>query len=263
MSNAKSGISGRNPIKDVGLLIPMGVYPGITSINKFGRNIAVASGASEEIWDGSAVYVFPATALMVKLSQTTDQTALRGETVEIQGLDANWAAVTQEVVLDGTLTTTAVVLATPLIRAFRMRVLSAVAPDSTVRLHNSAESQDYAIIGVGNNQTLMAIYTVPAGHTAYMKNVYATYLPGGGAPTALTVKLFSKDNANGYVKHVCHISGLAIAGTSDFTKKFRPYKKFTEKMDIFVELTTVGAAADVSAGFDLIIVDNSIYGAPS
>lgn len=260
MSNQKAGISHRLPLTDSGLLIPMGVYPGITGVNKFGRNAAVVSGGTEEIWDGSGTYVFPATALMVKLSQTTDQAALRGETVEVQGLDADWNLVIQEVVLDATLTTTPVVLATPLIRVFRMRIFSAVAPDSTVRLHNTAESQDYAIIGVGNNQTLMAIYTVPLGKTAYMKCVYATFLPGGGAPTTLTVKLFSKDNANGYIKHVRHVFGLAIDGDSRYERMFHPHKVFPEKTDIFMEATTVAASADVSAGFDLILLDNDIYG---
>jgi len=260
MSNRlKAGLSYRNPLPDAGLLIAMGVWAGVSHINKFGRNPSIASGASEDVWDGSATYVFPATALMTRLSQTTNQAALLGETIEIQGLDANWEASTEQINLDGVNTTTAVVLVTPLIRVNRMEIQSSVVADSTVRLHNTAENQDYAVIVAGNQQTSMAVYTVPLGKTAYMENYYATVNPGGGAPTTMDIKLWTKDNGNGYAKKLKHEVGLDLDANNHILQDFHPYKKFTEKTDIFLEATTVGATADVSGGFDLILVDTDLY----
>lgn len=244
------------PMTDDSILIPMGAYPGITQINKFGQNANIAQGVQEEIWDGAAAYSFPATALMTHVSQTTDQEALRGETVEVQGLDANFALVVQNVTLNGTLSTTAVALATPLIRVFRMKILSAVVADSTVRLHNAAENQDYAIIGTGNQQTLMAIYTVPAGKTGYITQYYSLVNPGQGNPTALPIKLWARDNANGYASQLKHVMGIDLDFTARVEHPFNPYLKFPEKTDIFLTGTPVGAAANVTAGFDLILVDN-------
>ncbi len=146
---------------DFMLEVAKGNITGTTGLNKFGRNTAVASGGTEEIWDGSAAYVWPATALMTKISQTTDQAAMQGEDVMIEGLDASWDFVTQIATLNGSDTITPVTLATPLIRCFRMEVQADVVTTSPIRVHNTGESQDYAIIGTGNNQTLMAIYTVP------------------------------------------------------------------------------------------------------
>jgi len=37
---------------------------------------------------------------------------------------------------------------------------------------------------------------------------------------------------------------------------FAPYYKFTEKSDIILKGAPTGASVDVSAGFDLILVDN-------
>jgi hypothetical protein len=37
---------------------------------------------------------------------------------------------------------------------------------------------------------------------------------------------------------------------------FAPYYKFTEKTDIILKGSPSGASVDVSAGFDLILVDN-------
>ena len=185
---------------DDNLKIAMGVYPGVSAVNKFGLNTAIASGATEVVWDGSAAYVFPATALMTKVSQTTNQAALVGKTLVIEGLDANMAAVTQTVTLDGTNTTTAVTIGTALKRVNRMYMTTNVVTDSPVRLHNDAEGQDYSIIGSGNNQTLQAVYSVPAGKQAYMTSMYAVINAGGGNPTSCDIKLWNTDVANGYAK---------------------------------------------------------------
>jgi hypothetical protein len=244
----------RDPILD----FARGETRGFTCVNKFGRNSTVASGGTEEIWDGSAAYSFPATALMTSISQTTDQAAMRGENVEIQGLDANWDLVVQTATLDATLTTNVVTLTTPLIRVFRASVQANVVTTSNIRIHNAGETQDYAVIGTGNNQTLMAIYTVPNGKTAYMTNYYAQVNPGGGAPTTLNIKMWARDNENGYEKQIKHVLGLNgdIDTFSHFQHLFIPHKVFTEKTDIYLEATTAAAAADVSAGFDLILIDN-------
>lgn len=227
-------------------------------VNKFGRNAAVVSGGTEEIWDGSAVYSFPATALMTSISQTTDQAAMQGETVQIMGLDANWSLVIQTAILNASNTTTVVTLTTPLIRVNRMEVQADVVTDQDIRLHNAGETQDYAVILAGNNQTLMAMYTVPNGKTAYMTNHYATINSGGGAPTTLNIKLWARDNNNSYEKQLKHILGLNgdVDAYAQFQHFFIPYKKFTERTDIFLEATTSAAAADVSAGFDIILVND-------
>ena len=244
------------PVTDMMLDIPRGNVPGMSSVNKFGRNDAIASGSTEDIWDGGGTYSFPATALMTSISQTADQAALRGEIVEVQGLDANWNLVVQNATLDASNTTTVVTLATALIRVFRMKVLANVVSTSPIRVHNAGETVDYAVIATGNNQTLMAIYTVPADTTAYMTKYYATLNPGSGNLTAMTIRLWARDNENGYQRQLKHVIGLDEDGTSGFQHVFVPYYKFEQKTDIYIDGTTAGAAADISAGFDLIVIDN-------
>jgi len=110
------------------------------------------------------------------------------------------------------------------------------------------------ILGIGNNQTLMAIYTVPAGKTAYMTEFYASVNPATNLdPTANPISLWAKDNVNIYAKQIKHVIGL-ISGA--YLHSFNPYNMFSEKTDIFITAQPVGKAADISAGFDLIVVDN-------
>lgn len=239
------------PNSDYMLEVAAGRITGKSSVNKFGRNEDVAVGTEEEIWDGSLAYVFPATALMTSISQTADQVALRGESIEVQGLDSNFDFVTQDAVLDATDTTTVVTLTTALIRCFRMKVKSSVVATSTIRVHNAGETVDYAIISTGNNQTLMAIYTVPAGKTAYMTSYYASVNPATNLdPTSNPIRLWAVDNVNGYARQIKHVIGLTVGA---FQHEFSPYLKFTEKTDIYITATPVGKAVDVSAGFDLYL----------
>ena len=244
-----------NIMKDYALEVTLGNVNGVTCINKYGLNPGVASGAKEEIWDGSAAYVYPATALMTSISQTADQVAMRGATIEVQGLDANYTAVTQDATLDASNTTTVVTLGTALIRCFRMKVHADVVSDQDIRVHNAGETQDYAIILAGNNQTLMAVYTVPAGKTAVMTNYWGHHHPATGQdPTSNPIKLWARDKANSYEAQLKHIVGLPNGG--GFLHNFLPYPKFTEKTDLFITAEPVGKAAAVSAGFDLYLVNN-------
>jgi len=232
-----------------------GVDSNFTSVNKFGQNTDIAQDSTEEIWDGSATYVWPTSAVITRISQTADQEAMRGETIEVQGLDANWAEVTQEIDLDGTLTTTAVEITTPLIRVFRMKVQANVVIDSPVRAHNTAENQDYAIISIGNNQTLMAIYTTPADKVAYITNYWAHHNPTTGQSfTSNPIKLWMRDNASGFEKQLKHLVGIAEDG--HFQHFFEPHLKVSAQTDIFITASPVGKAADISAGFDLILMND-------
>lgn len=238
------------------LAIPMGLVSGVSSVNKFGENLVIDSNTSEEVWNGSVAYVYPATVLMTHVSQTADQVAMRGAIIEAQGLDANWDAVVQTKALDASLTTTAVAWDTPMIRCFRMRVLANVVAASPIRTHNVGETTDYAVISIGDNQTLMALYTVPNGKTAYMTRVYAGYAPTAVAnPYSVDFRLWGADRDNGYEFQIKHAIAVP-SGASPPSDEFRPYKKFTQKTDIKVTAMPNGKAAAVHAGFDLILVDN-------
>jgi len=253
-------------VSNYALDVSRGRHASTTWVNKFGRNTAVASGVEEEIWDGSAAYSFPDTALMTSISQTSDQTAMRGANIEIQGLNAAWELIVQTIPLDATNTTTPVVFTATtdavlgttgvaMLRVFRVKVLADVIGDSSIRVHNVGETVDYAVINAGNNQTEMAIFTVPAGRTAFMTNYYAHHNPTSGQQfTSNPIRLWAKDNANSYERQIKHITGLVV--DRFFQHQFEPYPKFTEKTDIYLTSAPVGGAADISAGFDLYLDTN-------
>lgn len=254
-----------HPMTDDNLLIAMGVYPGIQHINKFGENEDVAANTAEDVWTGSSPYTYPTTATITHVSQTADQEAMRGGRINVQGLDANWELKNQSVLLDGTLTTTAVALGTPLIRVFRASVGSAVALDSSVRIHNAAENVDYAILEVGHNQTMMAQYTIPAGFDGYMVSYYGTVVSdatNNKAPDYVEFHLYARQHTGlvggGSVTDwlIKHEVAIPIRG-SGFQHEFKPYYKFPERTDIRLNAFCKTEPGHIHGGFDIIIVSKT------
>jgi len=214
--------------------------------------------------DGATLAVSGATfsggifAAITKLSQTTNQAALVGANIEVQGLDLNWDMVTQVVALNGSDTTTAVDLTTPLARVFRMKVLANVVADSPIRAHNTAENVDYAVIGIGNNQTLMAIYTVPDGYTALMSSYYCDVIESTGKePKSTAFSLSVADRYNGYEFQLKHRKGISKAA-SGFQHFFETPLRIGQRTDIKISALPNDENANAHAGFNLILVKNEL-----
>jgi hypothetical protein len=238
------------------LAIAKGDVYGHSTVNKFGANASSTADTQEDIWDGGGTYSYPATALMTHISQLVDQSTLRGGTIEIQGLDANWALTVQTVDLDATLTTTAVALTTPLIRAFRMKVLENVVSVSAISLHNAGDTINYAQILNGHNQTLMALYTVPAGKTAFMTSLFFSNINATNkTPTSVEIKMWAADRDNGYEFQLKYADAMPINGDGK-QHSFAPYYKFNQKTDIKITSEAADEDGHVHAGFDLILIDD-------
>ena len=245
-------------LADANLAISSGLVPGQSVVNKFGSNEAVSDATEEVIWDGGGTsYPFPTTALMTKLVQATDEVLTDANaTIEIQGLDANWALVTQTAELDGADTTTEVTLTTPLLRCFRMKVLEDIVLAADVSVVATGGGTTYATITTGNNQTLMCIYSVPVGKTAYMTSYYCDYVRDSVKdPDGVEFRLWVADRDNSYEFQIKHKKGVPKQ-TGGFQHQFAPYFKINAKNDIMITAEPQGASADVHAGFDLILVSD-------
>ena len=88
-----------------------------------------------------------------------------------------------------------------------------------------------------------------------MTSLYASINAGGGNPTSCEIKLWNTDNENGYAKQIKFYLGIDLDFQAHFQHTFRPYKMFEAKSDLYITATTVAAAASISAGFDLLLVD--------
>lgn len=235
------------------------LHPGYSDIEKFGANNSVTKNTTEDVWDNGGAYSFPSTADITHVAQAANQAAMLGETVEVQGLDTNWDLIVQNKALDGSDTSTRVALDTALRRVFRVRVLADVVTDQNVLATNSDGSTVYANAMAGNNQTLMAIYTIPNGKTGYFWEYFGDQIPsaaGSKDPRAVTFEVWAADRDNSYEFQLKHRKATTDTFSS-FQHIFKTPIKFTQKTDIKITASpTNDKDAEVNAGFSIILKDN-------
>ena len=99
-------------------------------------------------------------------------------------------------------------------------------------------------------QTLMAVYTVPAGKTAYLTHV--NYSSDKAATnSAMQFRLFARpENGTFNIKGV-----LGSAGGAVIDYKYSVPLKFDEKTDIKIDLVAAQQTT-CTATFEIILVDN-------
>ena len=247
-----------NSNSDFCLELSRGNLTGLSGINKFGYTPDVDTSTDpQDLWEGGTLYPWPASAFTTTVVSTdTDDTSAGAgaRTVEVQGLDSSYNLSTQEVTMNGT---TAVTLGTNLLRVFRVIVLTAGSSnecegDITV-LHSSTV---LAIVNNGSNQSLMAVYTVPAGKTAYQARWYVELnrTLGGTARRSAIIDLRSRPDGGVFnIKErriVSDDKGVDVVSSCSMNV-------YAEKTDIVIRIQEVsGNNVNVSGGFDLILVDN-------
>ena len=157
------------------LQVTRGMVAGHKPLFKFGLNSDI-NGSLETVWSHSSLYVYPTTAAVMKVSSTSANDTAAGtgaRTVLVAGLDADYNEISETVTLNGQ---TAVLTTNSFIRVFRAYVVTAGSGDTAAgTIYVGAGSVTagvpatvYAVIEIGDNQTVMAMWTVPAGYTFYI-----------------------------------------------------------------------------------------------
>ena len=119
------------------------------------------------------------TAVCMRTTETVFAGRALTTDIEVQGLDTNWDLVTQTITLTGQ---TRKALTTDLIRVFRMKNVGATAFVGNVFCYVNGgglsvgvpdtEADVRAVMQIGNEQTLMALYSIPNGKTGYLSSFY-------------------------------------------------------------------------------------------
>ena len=248
--NVNVSVDGDMTISDnsSGLAIAQGKVTGTSFISKFGQNENIGTGAFEDIWDVGGLYTWPAdnTAPITHLNATAGNT----QDIEVQGLDINGNLLVQTKSLNGA---TLVALDTPLWRVFRLRNQGSVDITGTAQAINAGNTVTYAQIQNGNNQTLMALFTIPAGKTGY--------LVMGGASIVGLVRAYSIDGhfsmrPFGGVFQLKHTFGVSSDGTSKFQHEYKIPLPIEEKTDLRVSAISSTNGGVLNSTFDVVLVDN-------
>lgn len=219
---------------------------------KFGQNPDIDTAAAEDIWDGGGTWVPPTAARVHNLasSDVNDTAAGTGaRTVQVYGLDSDYLPIDETVTLNGT---SNVATTNSYLRLFRMIVRTAGSGGVNAGIVTATAVTDATVtaqISVSNNQTLMAIYTVPAAKICHLYQ-YDAAMNKGNATGAADIQLLVRPF--GEVWQVKRVRGLIASGGSSFIYQFAFPLRLDEKSDIKIRATVSANNTDISAGFDLV-----------
>lgn len=255
--------------RDFSLETARGTLNRYTSINKFGRSTNV-DAVDTDIWDGAnptddvATWIPPTQARVHAITSTSGSDADEGigaNTIRVWGLPS-WSEseIFEDIILDGI---TIVNTTNSYVIIHRMSVLSSGASGPNVGTIKATAVTDGTVtaqINIGQGQTQMTIFGIPSNQTAYMNNIYCSLLKsniGASAQTDIALKFASFPTSQLNVFLTQHTTALMSTGTSSYIHPFEPPKIFVGPG--ILKITALGSTAnlDVSAGFDITLVDNN------
>lgn len=239
------------------LRVAKGEYNNISSIFKFGRSDSI--GSSEEVvWDGDGNYTFLGTAEFLNVVSTSaldvDQGASGAWNVIIYGLDEDFNEITEEVKLNGTVP---VQTTQKFLRTYRALVVqggntSAIdgANQGDITFTSEDTTTPQAKIMAHEGQTLMAVYTVPAGKTAYVNG--ALFSVGEGKDCVFKGKFRNCTTDDCVFSNKFTIEMFEASQQADFKVPLA----IPEKTDMVVTGKNGATTVSASASFGIILIDN-------
>ncbi len=230
--------------------VARGQIMGHSTLNIYGYQAAVTT-TNIPLWENATAYTYPVSATTMKLVSTdAGDTA----TILINGLDANFAPISESVVLTGT---TAVTTTKSYIRINSMQVSvgSLTNPAGVITLKDMTSTTTYAQINAGVGRTQMAIYTVPAGYTFYLSRVDANTSFNGNNANYVIYKNYSVSSTG-----VVTVTQQAPFTQLYHTQRVMP-RPFAEKTDLQFQFVTSAGTAQVNVGVEGYLIKNDLQAA--
>jgi hypothetical protein len=249
----------RFPVDIEGQTININPLPSTTGygkIHKFGAVPAMSQDTNGTIWDeNDTVYPWTTvdanTVLTVNVVAPNNEGSARtthdGDTVEIQGLDGNYDLQTETVTISGSSATTINTFK----RVFRASFTNGGSFDpNSERILIKSGGTTVAKILEDIGQTMMSIYTIPAGKTGYLMRLDVT---AQGTATG-SFKLYCRDSGVGSfrVKHTAEVNGVGGA----YQLIYPLPQPLLEKTDIDARMHTLSNNGRYTCTFDILLVDN-------
>lgn len=232
-------------ISDFLFNIAEGIAPNHFSINKFGHNPSVAS-TLETVWSNSSLYAYMSSADQLEIVSSDDEDGGAGTdtgalTMEIFGLDANYGEINETITLNGATVVTSVKSYLRIYRAIIRTAGSTGWNIGTITIRDQDTDTTRATIEPFKNQTLMALWSIPANFTGF---ITGWYVGANVKDKVVECELYLRPFGEVFqVKRNIHLVNNVLQEKFDFPERV------PEKTDIEIRAIAGGGGGDVSAGF--------------
>jgi hypothetical protein len=215
------------------------MYDGLSVIHKFGYNPDIANGSvPETVWSAGGLYPWSAFDSASTLTVASTNASDTGQ-LKISGLDENFYMFSETVTLNGTSNVTT---SRQFKRVYRMSYADDAVGNITAKISTTTVAQ----IQAGKNQTLMAVYTVPAGYEAYLFTGDTSVNKGHDAQVGFYARLPGES---------FKIAHMAEVYENSYRYDFPAPLRIAEKTDLDVRVDEVeNSGTRVTANFDLLLV---------
>lgn len=240
--------------RNSGVCVTLGELDNVYSEFKFGFADALPT-TEKTVWDIDAVYAYPSSAIQMKVSSSSglDTSAGTGaRTVRVFGLDQNWELADEVVIMTGQAEK---LTDTTFIRVFRAHVVTAGTGESnagdiyvgTGTVSTGVPATKYAKMLIGNNQTLMSVYTIPANTTGVLLNFFVSTVKNENVTFRLITReegsvFRTRDKFTLYQQNVSSPRYYGVA--------------IPPKTDIEIRGVASTSTSAVSASFEILLVES-------
>lgn len=239
------------PSEDLHLNIARGLVKGTSFVHKFGAVPTMSTGTRGTVWDvNDTLYPWQTidsgpTTVYVSGVGAGDA----GKLLTIEGLDENYELASEEIALDeiATITTTTVFS-----RVYRAYITSGFTLVSTIVIQRTGDNTTIAAVLGGNSQTLMAVYTVPAGYKGYLTKGVTSCQANADA----TIDMFVRYGGTSAFRigHTAEVAGVGGQYNYDFTVPL----ELPALTDIDIQADVRSNNARVTAAFDIILIKDNL-----
>lgn len=231
--------------------VQLGLIAGVTHERKYGENIDVDPSTDPEYIRDGGGSVYPYASTNTNIYVYSDD-ALDVGGVTIYGLkedvNGDWNFHQVEVFLNGNTP----VLAGQFIRVFRVRNIIGECPSGNTYVSPNSvglpiQTETWAILELGRGSTMMAMYTVPSGYTAFVYKVFSASGRNDETVFSFEIRPFSCS--------VFFTSGR-WGRYGESAQLDLGFEKVSEKSDIRLMVETESINARVEGSFHFLLVRN-------
>ena len=222
--------------------VSRGLIRGATLRNIFGYNTSITTSFIPA-WEFASVYAYPGSAITMTI--TSASSSDDGKTLLIQGLDANYAEISDVVTINGAgdINTNK-----PFFRINDVILTSGTTNVGLITIQNTGKTVNYAGIRAGDGRNQASIYTVPADKEFYLYRIDAFSNDSTAAKPGI-FKNFSQ-NSNGQQYNVARTTFF-----NQMNIQRRIPFKYSEKTDIQFQLQAASGTHEMNVFGEGILVD--------
>lgn len=238
------------PTEDLPLNIARGLVKGTSHIHKFGAVPAMSQSKTGTVWDiNDTIYPWSAfdTSNTIHVTATA---ADNNKTILISGLDEGFNPLEETVTIDTSKTTNTTNVFARVFRAYMTNGSTTNDGDITLKTNGA----NVARISANAGQTLMAVYTIPHGHTGFLMHGTMSAQSGADATGNMFVRYGGQQSFR--VGHSFEVSGAGGHYNYDFSVPI----PIPANSDIDVRATTRSNNGRYTAAFDIILIKTGLDG---